>query len=137
MMFATNQPKSVSVRVIASTGPVKGRLKLTVPDGWHVDPAAVQIDLKGANAETVATFTVKPPEQDSEGTLRAIASIDGREYSFGHVRISYPHIGVHILMPRAEVKVVRADIRKKAERIGYVQAPVTMFRKACNKSAIR
>ncbi|HMF81364.1 MAG TPA: PIG-L family deacetylase, partial [Candidatus Acidoferrum sp.] len=79
LMFATNQPKSVSVRVIASTGPVKGQLKLTAPDGWHVDPAAVQIDLKGANAETVAAFTVKPPEQDSEGTLRAIASIEGRE----------------------------------------------------------
>ena len=120
LMFATNQPKSVSVRVIASTGPVKGQLKLTAPDGWHVDPAAVQIDLKGANAETVAAFTVKPPEQDSEGPLRAIASIEGREYSFGHVRISYPHIGVHILMPRAEVTVVRADIRKKGERIGYI-----------------
>ena len=120
LMFATNQPKSVSVRVIASTGPVKGQLRLTAPDGWHVDPAAVQIDLKGANAETVAAFTVKPPEQDSEGTLRAIASIEGREYSFGHVRISYPHIGVHILMPRAEVTVVRADIRKKGERIGYI-----------------
>jgi LmbE family N-acetylglucosaminyl deacetylase len=120
LMFATNQPKSVSVRVIASTGPVKGQLRLTAPDGWHVDPAAVQIDLKGTNAETVAAFTVKPPEQDSEGTLRAIASIEGREYSFGHVRISYPHIGVHILMPRAEVTVVRADIRKKGERIGYI-----------------
>jgi LmbE family N-acetylglucosaminyl deacetylase len=120
LMFATNQPKSVSVRVIASTGPVKGQLKLTAPDGWHVDPAAVQIDLKGANAETVAAFTVKPPEQDSEGTLRAIASIEGREYSFGHVRISYPHIGVHILMPRAEVTVVRADVRKNGERIGYI-----------------
>jgi hypothetical protein len=36
------------------------------------------------------------------------------------VRISYPHIGVHTLMPAAEVKVVRADIRKKGERIGYI-----------------
>src|SRR6266436_2840522 len=120
LMFATNQPKSVSVRVIASAGLVKGQLRLTAPDGWHVDPAAVQIDLKGANAETVAAFTVKPPEQNSEGTLRAIASIDGREYSFGRVRISYPHIGVHTLMPAAEVKVVRADIRKKGECIGYI-----------------
>jgi hypothetical protein len=120
LMFATNQPKSVPVHVTASTGPVKGQLKLTAPNGWHVDPASVQIDLKGANAEAVAPFTVKPPEQDSEGTLRAIASIDGREYSFGRVRISYPHIGVHTLMPAAEVKVVRADIRKKGERIGYI-----------------
>jgi len=111
LMFATNQPKSAPVRVTAATGPIKGQLKLSAPDGWHVDPAAVQIDLKGANAEVMAAFTVKPPEQNSEGTLRAIASIDGCEYSFGRVRTPYPHNGVHTLMHAAEVKVVRADIR--------------------------
>ncbi|HET6886726.1 MAG TPA: hypothetical protein VFH87_02265, partial [Candidatus Udaeobacter sp.] len=103
-----------------TTGPVKGELKLAAPQGWGIDPAVVPIDLKGANAETTATFTVKPPDQDSEGTLRAIVSIDGREYSFERVRISYPHIGVQTLMPPAEVKLVRADIRKKGDRIGYI-----------------
>src|SRR5256884_3588681 len=68
----------------------------------------------------VATFTVKPPDQDSEGTLRAVVSIDGRDYSLGRVRISYPHIGVHTLMPPAEARLVRADIREKGERIGYI-----------------
>jgi hypothetical protein len=120
LMFATNQPKSVPVRVTAASGSVKGQLKLAAPEGWRVAPTAVPIDLKGADAEMVAAFTIKPPEQTSEGTLRAIATIDGREYSFGRVRISYPHIGVHTLMPAAEVKVVRADIRKKGERIGYI-----------------
>jgi LmbE family N-acetylglucosaminyl deacetylase len=120
LVFATKQPKSVSVHLTATTGPVKGELKLTVPQGWGVDPAGVPIDLKGANAEMVATFTVKPPEQNSEGTLRAIVSIDGRDYFFERVRISYPHIGVHTLMPLAEVKLVRADIRKKGDRIGYI-----------------
>jgi hypothetical protein len=76
--------------------------------------------LKGAEAETAATFTVKPPGQNSEGTLRAIVSINGRDYSFERVRISYPHIGVHTLMPPAEAKLVRADIRKKGDRIGYI-----------------
>src|SRR5260370_21781673 len=118
-MFATNQPKSVPVRVTAASGPVKGQLKLTAPEGWRVDRTAVPIELKGADAEMVAAFTIKPPGKNSEGTLRAIATIDGREYLFGRVPISYPHIGVQTLMPAAEVKVVRADIRKKGERIGY------------------
>src|SRR5206468_1323442 len=99
LVFATNQPRSVSIHVTATTGPVKGELKLAAPQGWRVDPTSLPIDLKGANAETVATFTVKPPNQDSEGTLRAIVSIDGQDYSFERVRISYPHIGVHTLMP--------------------------------------
>jgi LmbE family N-acetylglucosaminyl deacetylase len=120
LVFATNQPKSVSVRVTAATGPVKGELKLAVPQGWGVYPASQPIDLKGADTETIATFTVQPPDHNSEGTLRAIVSIDGRDYSFERVRISYPHIGVHTLMPPAEARLVRADIRKKGDRIGYI-----------------
>jgi len=120
LVFPTSQPKPISVRVSAATGPVKGELKLGLPQGWEVSPASVPIDLKAADAEMVATFTIKPPDQNSEGTLRAIVSMDGRDYSFERVRISYPHIGVQTLMPRAEAKLVRADIRKKGDRIGYI-----------------
>src|SRR5213594_4156576 len=48
LIFPTNHPKPVSVRATAATGPVKGELKLAVPQGWKVDPASVPIDLKGA-----------------------------------------------------------------------------------------
>jgi hypothetical protein len=119
-IFPTNQPKPVSVHVTAATGPVKGELKLAVPQGWEVSPASVPMDLKAADAETAATFTVKPPDHNSEGSLQAIISIDGRDYSFERVRISYPHIGVQTLMPAAEAKLVRADIRKKGDHIGYI-----------------
>ena len=67
-----------------------------------------------------ATFTIKPPANASEGTLRAMVSVDGRDYSFARERIAYPHIGLHVLMPPAEAKIVRADIRKKGELIGYI-----------------
>ena len=120
LIFATNQPKSVGVHITAATGSAKGELRLAVPQGWGVYPASIPIDLKAADAEMVATFTIKPPDQDSEGTLRAVVSIDGRDYSLGRVRISYPHIGVHTLMPPAEARLVRADIREKGERIGYI-----------------
>ena len=119
-VFPTNQPKPVSVRVTATAGPVKGELKLDAPQGWQVSPASLPFDLKAPGAETVATFTVKPPQQDSQGALPAIASIDWRDYSLERVRISYPHIGVQTLMPPAQAKLVRADIRKKGERIGYI-----------------
>jgi LmbE family N-acetylglucosaminyl deacetylase len=119
-VFPTNQPKPVSVRVTTATGPVKGELKLAVPQGWGVSPASIPVDLKAADAEMVATFTVKPPNQNGEGTLRAIVSTDGRDYSLERVRISYPHIGVQTLMPPEQAKLVRADIRKKGERIGYI-----------------
>jgi LmbE family N-acetylglucosaminyl deacetylase len=119
-VFPTNQPKPVSVRVTAASGAVKGELKLIAPQGWEVSPASIPMDLKAANSEMVATFSVKPPNQNGEGTLRAIVSIDGRDYSLERVRISYPHIGIRTLMPPAQARLVRADIRKKGERIGYI-----------------
>ena len=120
LMFPTSESKPVAVHLTAATDPVKGDVKLAVPRGWGVHPPSVPIDLKAANAETVATFTVTPPPQDNQGTLRAIVSVDGREYSFERVRISYPHIGVQTLMPPTEAKLVRADIRKKGDRIAYI-----------------
>jgi LmbE family N-acetylglucosaminyl deacetylase len=102
LVFGSDQAKSVQVRVTAAADPAKGQLKLAAPDGWHVEPAIVPIDLKSAGAETVAVFTITPPHQFSEGALTAIVSVADRDYSFGRVRISYPHIGTHILMPRAE-----------------------------------
>ena len=120
LVFPTNESKTVSVHVTAATGPVKGELKLAVPQGWEISPASIPVDLKAGDAEMVATFSIKPPDQNSEGTLRAIVSIDGRDYSLERVRISYPHIGVQTLMPPAQAKLVRADIRKKGDRIGYI-----------------
>jgi hypothetical protein len=110
----------VQVRVTAATGPVKGELKLIAPDGWSIEPAAIPLDLKGADAEANATFTVKPPGPMGEATLRAVVSTDGGDYSFSRARIAYPHIGVHVLMPPAEARLVHADIRKKGQLIGYI-----------------
>jgi hypothetical protein len=120
LVFPTNDSKTVTVHVTAATGPVKGELKLAAPQGWEVSPASIPVDLKAADSEMAATFSIKPPNQNGEGTLRAIVSIDGRDYSLERVRISYPHIGVQTLMPPAQAKLVRADIRKKGERIGYI-----------------
>jgi LmbE family N-acetylglucosaminyl deacetylase len=119
-VFPTNEPKPVSVRVTAATAAVKGELKLAVPQGWGVSPAFIPVELKAADGEMVATFSVKPPNQNGQGTLRAIVSIDGRDNSLERVRISYAHIGVQTLMPPAQAKLVRADIRRKGERIGYI-----------------
>jgi LmbE family N-acetylglucosaminyl deacetylase len=119
-VFADEKSKTVQVRVAASTGAVRGQLKLEAPKGWRIEPASVPIDLKSADAEMFGSFTIHPPPNPGEATLRAVVTVDGRDYSFARERISYQHIGVHILMPPAEAKIVRADIKKKGELIGYI-----------------
>ncbi|MEY2488603.1 MAG: hypothetical protein QOC70_545 [Verrucomicrobiota bacterium] len=119
-VFGNDKPKSVQVHLVASTAAIRGEMKLEAPKGWGIEPASVPVDLKGANAVTSATFTITPPSRGGEGTLRAVVSVEGRDYSFARERISYPHIGLHVLMPPAEAKIVRADIRTKGEQIAYI-----------------
>jgi len=52
------------------------------------------VELKAADAESFTTFTIHPPPNPGEGTLRAIVKVDGQDYSFARERISYQHIGV-------------------------------------------
>lgn len=119
-VFGDDKSKTVQARVTASTGAVRGQLKLDAPKGWRIEPASVPVELNAADAESFATFTIHPPPTPGEATLRAVVTVDGRDYSFARERISYQHIGVHTLMPPAEAKIVRADIKKKGELIGYI-----------------
>ena len=119
-VFGDEKAKTVQVRVIASTGPVKGQLRLEAPKGWRIEPSLVAVDLPAAENESFFTFTIHPPGSAGEGTLRAIVNTDGRDYSFARERISYQHIGTHTLMPPAEAKIVRADIKTKGHLIGYI-----------------
>ena len=119
-VFGDDKTKTVQVRVTASTGPVQGQLRLDAPKEWNIEPASVPVDLKAAEAESFATFTIHPPPKSGEATLRAIVNTGGRDYSFARERISYQHIGMHVLMPPAEARIVRADIKRKGDLIGYI-----------------
>ena len=54
--------------------------------------------------------------------LRAfvVAESGKRSEAFGRQRIEYPHIEPQTLLPRAEAKLVRADIQTAARTIGYI-----------------
>jgi hypothetical protein len=108
------------VRVSASTGPVNGTVRLDVPNGWTSEPKSAPVDLKSANDQMIADFTITPPATAGEAIFHAVVSTGGRDFSFSREPIAYPHIGVHVLMPPAEARIVRADIRKRGELVGYV-----------------
>jgi hypothetical protein len=85
-----------------------------------VSPSSSPVDLKAADDEAISEFTVTPPAVSGQGTLRAVVLTGGKEFSFSREQIAYPHIGSQTLMPPADAKLVRADIRKRGELIGYI-----------------
>src|SRR5437660_1513928 len=119
-VFPDEKARPIAVEITSSTAAVQGSARLDAPAGWQVTPKSVPVDLKVPNEKMFAEFSVTPPERAGDGTLRAVVSTGGKEFSFSREQIAYPHIGVHILMPAAEARVVRAEIRKTGQQIGYL-----------------
>src|SRR3954469_880400 len=107
-IFPDQKPKRIVVEVSSSTEAVQGEVRLDIPAGWSVAPKSLPVTLKGPNDKALTEFTVTPPVNAGQGTVHAVVSTGGHDYSFGREQISYPHIGTHVLMPAAESKVVRA-----------------------------
>ena len=66
-VFGDDKPKTIQVRVAASTGAVSGQLRLEAPKGWRIEPASVPVEMKAADAESFATFTIHPPRIRARG----------------------------------------------------------------------
>lgn len=121
LVFGSNDPKSVEVRVIAGKESISGELQLALPKGWKADPAKVPFSLERKGEEQVFIFQVSPPKNASEGVLKAVAEVDGKEYAKGKTVIDYDHIPTQTIYPHSEVKIVRVDLKKRGSLIGYIE----------------
>ena len=120
LVFANGEPKNVSVRAIAGRDGVKGELKLQLPTGWSYSPAKQMIDLTKKSDEQVFTFSISAPTNASEGELKAVATVNNKTYDRGKVVIAYDHIPTQTLYPVSSARVVKVDLKKKGEQIGYI-----------------
>ena len=121
--FADNQPKPVEVLVKANRAGLAGTVRLDVPDGWQVTPAAVPFSLKDKFQEQRVAFTLSPKSgstRPAPGTLLAVATVGANAYSRGVRTISYPHIPPQTLFPPARAVLERLDITVRAKTVGYI-----------------
>lgn len=121
-IFADNQPKTVPVVLRAGRANASGAVALQVPAGWQVEPASIPFTLGAKDEERTVEFRVQPAagNHESSGQLRAVATLDGQTYSRGIQQISYPHIPTQTLFPEATAPLVRLDVKRRKDEIGYL-----------------
>ncbi|RSK42426.1 PIG-L family deacetylase [Hymenobacter perfusus] len=121
-VFADNQPKIIPVTLRAGKAGVKGTLALNLPKGWTAEPASIPFELGAKDAEQTVQFRVQPGAGAAEGKseLRAVATVDGQAYSRGYQTIEYTHIPTQTLFPEAVAPLVKLDLRRKGQEIGYL-----------------
>ncbi|HEX2165753.1 MAG TPA: PIG-L family deacetylase, partial [Longimicrobiales bacterium] len=120
---AGSTPRRVNVTVSAARDSVAGVVRLEVPAGWQVAPAAAELVLRSAGDKRTTAFVVTPPtDATGEHALRATFESRGVTYDQGYTLIDYPHIRPHPLYRDAEVRAVVFPVRiARNLRIGYIE----------------
>lgn len=120
LVFANEEPKTVNVVVKAGRKETKGTVEVLVPEGWKTEPSIVNFNLSLKYEEQNFSIKVYPPKGQQEGELQFVAKIDNKEYTQSLVTIEYDHIPTQMLYPEATLDIVKIDLEKKGERIGYI-----------------
>jgi LmbE family N-acetylglucosaminyl deacetylase len=122
VILGSQDAREIQVTVHSnSVNTVSGELKLELPQGWKYTPSAMAFSLTERNATAVGTFTVVPPRGESVGTLRAVAQVGGRTLSRSLETIAYDHFPIQTLLPQSSSRVVRLDIAREGQTIGYIE----------------
>ncbi|TYZ11829.1 PIG-L family deacetylase [Hymenobacter lutimineralis] len=121
-VFADNQPKTVPVTLRAGKAGVKGSVALTLPAGWKAEPASIPFELAAKDADQTVYFQVQPGAGAAEGKaeLRAVATVEGQQYTRGIQTIQYNHIPTQTLFPEAVAPLVKLNLQRKGQEIGYL-----------------
>jgi LmbE family N-acetylglucosaminyl deacetylase len=118
---AKSRPVSVSMRSFGiGDTPLDATVSLVLPQGWKAEPQSVPVSFNGKGAEAAATFNVTPPAGESTATIRAEVKVADARMADSITDIEYPHIPAQRILRAATAKAVRADIKRRGTRIGYV-----------------
>jgi LmbE family N-acetylglucosaminyl deacetylase len=120
LLFPSMQPKQISITLRAGKLNASGNISLKAPKGWRVEPQQQEWNLSQKGEEKKVSFLLYPPQDPEETIIEAVAQMEGKTYNLGMQLIDYEHIPTQVYFPRAECKLVRIDVKRKGENIGYI-----------------
>ncbi len=116
------EPIEVKVTVKSYKDDVDGYLTFDLPEGWNARPHIQDVHLSKKGEEKTVTFLINSTNDDTVvNMVKPKFVMTNRSYDQEIVEINYDHIPSQTVLLPSEVKVVRLDIKKRGEQIGYIQ----------------
>ena len=120
MVFASGDPKDVALTITAHKDSLAGEVQLKYPQGWQVENEIQKIDIVKKGDQQAVVFRVTPPAKEDDSYIYPVLRVNGREISKELVTIAYDHIPTQSVLLESKAKVVRLNIDKYGEHIGYI-----------------
>ncbi|CAM1355238.1 PIG-L family deacetylase [Tenacibaculum ascidiaceicola] len=121
LVFSSEKSQKVTVEVLTGAKNINGKVALKAPNGWTVTPNEAKFSIAQKGDIQLIDFMVTPTKKESEGVLKAIAKVEGKNYDKELIEINYNHIPKQSVLLPSQAKVVRMNIKKNGTRIGYIQ----------------
>lgn len=122
LIFANEDTKEVTVRIRAVKNGVSGVLKPKPLKNWKISPASYDFGPLQKNEEKSFSFMITPPAKSQENALfEPVVEVDGEIYSKEIIQLDYEHIPLQTLVLEAGTKLVKLNIEKRGNLIGYIQ----------------
>ncbi|HSP14333.1 MAG TPA: PIG-L family deacetylase [Thermoanaerobaculia bacterium] len=120
-LFPDAKPKNVAIKLRDFAGATDGTVSLEVPKGWQVSPASVPLSMKKKSDEADVKFVVTPGAAAGQETgLRTVVDLGSRKLSYQLTTIDYPHIPAQRVFSDADSRLVRIDLKRRGQRVGYI-----------------
>ncbi|MEL6656058.1 MAG: PIG-L family deacetylase [Bacteroidota bacterium] len=119
-IFSDGNSQEITVKVAGGKAGLSGTVELCHPDNWTVEPANYPFELQRKDQEATFKFTLTPPNEQAEGQIVPLAKVGEESYTNSRIEIVYDHIPKQTLILDASAKVVRLDIKRYGENIGYL-----------------
>ncbi len=120
-IFENNDQKEIEVTVTAGKDDINGFIEMDSPIDWSVYPEKQKIEIAKKGDVQKVIFTVIPPKSQSEGYISPIININGKRFSDERIEIDYAHIPFQTVLMPSKSKVVRLNIEKRGDNIGYIE----------------
>lgn len=136
-VFTDEKPKEITITLKAGKDSITGYIKALYPKGWTVETkgsnlaknfngenngeSGITFSIHKKGEEIKQTFVVYPRTSFSNETIKFIAIVNGTEYTKGIKEIKYDHIPVQTWFPEAEAKLVKVEVKKTFNTVGYIQ----------------
>ncbi|WOD43726.1 PIG-L family deacetylase [Hwangdonia lutea] len=121
IILDNDKQRDVTVVVKAGRDNLEGSVEVCHPTDWSIYPKNQKVSIKHKGEEQTLVFTIIPPKNESEGYISPIVTINNNLYTKELIEIAYDHIPFQTVLLPSESKIVRLNIKKKGENIGYIQ----------------
>jgi LmbE family N-acetylglucosaminyl deacetylase len=120
IIFSNDTPKEIPVTIKAHKDNVSGLVQFCYDNEWNVDRETKEFSIAKKGDEQTVFFTLSPPQSENESYISPIIKLNGAEITKELVTIDYDHVPTQTILLPSEAKVVRLNIEKVGEHIGYI-----------------